>query len=66
MSTKDRFPDGIKSPLVGFVVQVSGGSGIEAMCCCPLVSFLYEAHNNKKRSPGTPADLFGDHWNIYK
>lgn len=66
MNTKDRLPDDTKPPLIGFVVQVTSGRGTEALCCCPLVSFLYEAHNSKKRSPGTPADLFGDHGNVYK
>lgn len=66
MSTKNKSPDNIKPPLIDFVVQVTGGKGAEALYCCLLVSSLCEAHNSKKRSPGTPADLFGVHWNIYK
>lgn len=66
VSTKNRFPDGVKPPLIDSVVQVTGGRETEVLCCCPLVSFLYETHSSKKRSPETPADLFGDRWNVYK
>lgn len=38
----------------------------EVVFCCPLVSFLWEAHKSKKRTPEAPADLCWDHWTSYK
>lgn len=66
MSTKYKFPHLMKTPLKGFAVQVTDGRGTEVLFCCPLVSFLCEAHNSTKRSPGAPADLSWDRCTSYK
>ena len=66
MSTKYKFPDLMKMSLKGFVVQVADGRGTEVLFCCPLVSFLCEAHNGKNRTPGAPGDLCWDCWTSFK
>lgn len=58
MSTKQKFPDLMKTALKGFAVQVADGRETEALSCCPLVSFLSKAHDSKKMNAGAPADLW--------
>lgn len=66
MSTKYKFPHLTKTPLKGFAVQVTDGRRTEVLFCCPLVLFLCEADNSKKRTPGAPSHLCWDHCTSYQ